>query len=55
MGVSQIFFGGEEIMGKVNVRYIVDDVASSVDFYTKHLGFEVLTNFPAFADVVVCL
>ena len=37
----------------VSVRYIVDDVASAVEFYTKHLGFEVNTNFPpAFADVV---
>jgi catechol 2,3-dioxygenase-like lactoylglutathione lyase family enzyme len=36
----------------VNVRYIVDDVQGSVDFYTKHLGFEVRTNYaPAFADV----
>ncbi len=36
----------------VNVRYMVDDVDTSVDFYTKHLGFEVLTSFaPAFADV----
>lgn len=36
----------------VSVRYIVDDVAKAVDFYTTHLGFEVLTNFPpAFADV----
>jgi catechol 2,3-dioxygenase-like lactoylglutathione lyase family enzyme len=36
----------------VNVRYMVDDVAAAVDFYTKVLGFEVLTNFPpAFADV----
>ena len=35
-----------------NVRYMVDDVAAAVDFYTKHLGFEVNTNFPpAFADV----
>jgi catechol 2,3-dioxygenase-like lactoylglutathione lyase family enzyme len=35
-----------------NVRYMVDDVDAAVDFYTKHLGFEVLTNFaPAFADV----
>jgi catechol 2,3-dioxygenase-like lactoylglutathione lyase family enzyme len=31
---------------------MVDDVAAAVDFYTKMLGFEVLTNFPpAFADV----
>ena len=36
----------------VNVRYMVDDVAASIDFYTKHLGFEVRTNAaPAFADV----
>jgi catechol 2,3-dioxygenase-like lactoylglutathione lyase family enzyme len=35
----------------VNVRYMVDDVAAAVDFYTAHLGFTVLTNFPAFADV----
>ena len=36
----------------VNVRYLVDDVAASVDFYTQHFGFEVLNSFPpAFADV----
>jgi len=36
----------------VNVRYLVDDVATAVDFYTRHLGFTVLTSFPpAFADV----
>ena len=36
----------------VSVRYMVDDVEQSVDFYTKLLGFEVLNNFgPAFADV----
>ena len=35
----------------VSVRYMVDDVAEAVAFYTKFLGFEVLTNFPAFADV----
>jgi len=35
----------------VSVRYIVSDVAECVTFYTKFLGFEVLTNFPAFADV----
>ncbi|HEV8340100.1 MAG TPA: VOC family protein [bacterium] len=28
-------------MGKVNVRYLVDDVATAVDFYTKQLGFQV--------------
>ena len=36
----------------VSVRYLVDDVATDVDFYTSHLGFTVLTSFPpAFADV----
>ena len=36
----------------VNVRYMVDDVDKSIDFYTKFLGFEVLTSAgPAFADV----
>jgi catechol 2,3-dioxygenase-like lactoylglutathione lyase family enzyme len=39
--------------GLVNVRYMVDDVAKAVDFYTTHLGFEVRSRFaPAFADVV---
>jgi catechol 2,3-dioxygenase-like lactoylglutathione lyase family enzyme len=37
----------------VNVRYMVNDVESAVDFYTTHFGFEVRTSFaPAFADVV---
>jgi catechol 2,3-dioxygenase-like lactoylglutathione lyase family enzyme len=37
----------------VNVRYIVDDVAAAIDFYTTHFGFTVLTSAaPAFADVV---
>jgi catechol 2,3-dioxygenase-like lactoylglutathione lyase family enzyme len=36
----------------VNVRYMVDDVQQSVDWYTKHLGFSLLSNAaPAFADV----
>lgn len=36
----------------VNVRYMVDDVEESVAFYTKMLGFELLSNAaPAFADV----
>ena len=35
----------------VSVRYMVDDVAKAVAFYTKFLDFEVLNNFPAFADV----
>jgi catechol 2,3-dioxygenase-like lactoylglutathione lyase family enzyme len=35
----------------VNVRYLVDDVASSVDFYTRHFGFTAGISSPAFADV----
>jgi catechol 2,3-dioxygenase-like lactoylglutathione lyase family enzyme len=36
----------------VNVRYMVDDVDKTIDFYTRHLGFTVLSNqAPAFADV----
>jgi catechol 2,3-dioxygenase-like lactoylglutathione lyase family enzyme len=37
----------------VHVRYMVDDVQASIDFYTEHLGFKVRTNYaPAFADVI---
>ncbi|HWA61244.1 MAG TPA: VOC family protein [Caulobacteraceae bacterium] len=36
----------------VSVRYMVDDVAEAVAFYTRFLGFEVLNAFPPFADVV---
>src|SRR5215467_12090032 len=36
----------------VNVRYMVDNVDAAVAWYTKHLGFTLLTNAaPAFADV----
>ena len=36
----------------VNVRYMVDDVEAAVEWYTKHLGFSLLSNHaPAFADV----
>ena len=36
----------------VNVRYMVDDVDEAIAFYTKYLGFELLTSAsPAFADV----
>ena len=36
----------------VNVRYMVDDVAAAIDFYTTHFGFTIRTNAPpAFADV----
>jgi catechol 2,3-dioxygenase-like lactoylglutathione lyase family enzyme len=39
-------------MPTVNVRYIVDDVDAAVAWYTKHLGFTLLSNAaPAFADV----
>ena len=40
-------------MDLVNVRYMVDDVAAAVEFYTRHLGFTPRLNAaPAFADVV---
>ena len=36
----------------VHLRYMVDDVAAAVSFYTTQLGFTVLNNYaPAFADV----
>ena len=36
----------------VNVRYMEDDVEAAVEWYTKHLGFSLLSNHaPAFADV----
>jgi catechol 2,3-dioxygenase-like lactoylglutathione lyase family enzyme len=39
-------------MSTVNVRYMVDDVDEAVAFYTKHLGFTLLSSAaPAFADV----
>ncbi len=37
----------------VSVRYMVDDVDASIDFYTRHLGFELRQNAtPAFAEVI---
>ncbi len=37
----------------VNVRYMVDDVETAVDFYTTHFGFGLRSSAaPAFADVV---
>jgi catechol 2,3-dioxygenase-like lactoylglutathione lyase family enzyme len=37
----------------VSVRYMVDDVEESIDFYTRHLGFALRHSAPsAFADVV---
>ena len=42
----------EQLEDLVHVRYLVDDVAASVDFYTRHLGFTLGTDYaPAFADV----
>jgi catechol 2,3-dioxygenase-like lactoylglutathione lyase family enzyme len=36
----------------VNVRYMVDDVETALGWYTKHLGFSLLSKqAPAFADV----
>jgi catechol 2,3-dioxygenase-like lactoylglutathione lyase family enzyme len=36
----------------VNVRYMVDDVDEAIGFYTKVLGFELVSSAaPAFADV----
>lgn len=38
----------------VNVRYIVQDVDAAIAWYTKHLGFTVLSSAtPAFADVTL--
>ena len=37
-------------MATVSVRYIVNDVAAAIAFYTRHLGFtEVMHPAPAFA------
>jgi catechol 2,3-dioxygenase-like lactoylglutathione lyase family enzyme len=46
--------GGPNVSdGTVSVRYMVDDVEQSIDFYTSHLGFTLKSNqAPAFADVV---
>jgi len=37
----------------VSVRYMVGDVDESIDFYTRHFGFELGHNAsPAFAEVI---
>jgi catechol 2,3-dioxygenase-like lactoylglutathione lyase family enzyme len=37
----------------VSVRYMVDDVEESIDFYTRHFGFELrMSAAPAFAEVI---
>ena len=42
----------EDLDEMVNVRYMVDDVEASIEFYTKHLGFTLrMSATPAFADV----
>jgi len=39
-------------MTTVNVRYMVRDTKEAIDFYTTHLGFELISDqSPAFADV----
>jgi catechol 2,3-dioxygenase-like lactoylglutathione lyase family enzyme len=39
-------------MSTVHVRYMVDDIEAAVDFYTRHLGFTLISKTPpAFADV----
>jgi len=36
----------------VNVRYMVEDVEAAIEWYTRYLGFSLLSNqAPAFADV----
>jgi catechol 2,3-dioxygenase-like lactoylglutathione lyase family enzyme len=50
------FDAREEIMPDaiVHVRYMVDDVDAAVTWYTKHLGFTLLSSAaPAFADVTL--
>ena len=43
----------DDLTELVSVRYMVDDVEKSVDFYTTHLGFTLrMSAAPAFADVV---
>ena len=39
--------------GLGSVAYMVDDVEAAIEFYTRHLGFALLSSAaPAFADVV---
>lgn len=43
----------DDVADLVNIRYMVDDVETAIDFYTKHLGFTLrMSAAPAFADVV---
>jgi predicted enzyme related to lactoylglutathione lyase len=48
----KFIFGGETIMGKVNVRYIVDDVDRAIPFYADILGFKLdMHPAPGFASM----
>jgi catechol 2,3-dioxygenase-like lactoylglutathione lyase family enzyme len=50
--LGQLFLGGEKIMGKVNVRYIVSDVDAAIPFYTEMLGFKLeMHPAPGFASL----
>lgn len=40
-----------EAFETVNVRYMVDDVQASVDWYVAHFGFKVILSSPAFGSV----
>ncbi len=43
----------DDLAEMANVRYMVDDVDTAIEFYTKHLGFTLRMNAaPAFADVL---
>ncbi len=43
----------DNIEDLTSVRYLVDDVEGSIEFYTRHLGFALrMSAAPAFADVV---
>jgi catechol 2,3-dioxygenase-like lactoylglutathione lyase family enzyme len=47
-----IYFSNIMKTDQVNIRYMVEDVDASIEFYTKYLGFTVGINAsPAFADV----
>jgi catechol 2,3-dioxygenase-like lactoylglutathione lyase family enzyme len=46
------YYGGETIMSKVNVRYIVNDVDAAIPFYTDMLGFKLeMHPAPGFASL----
>jgi catechol 2,3-dioxygenase-like lactoylglutathione lyase family enzyme len=48
--IFKSFLGGEKIMSKVNVRYIVSDVDAAIPFYTDMLGFKLeMHPAPGFA------